>query len=146
MGNDLIILIEDNNAHARLFFRCMDECGLKGTIRHFLDPEEAIAFLRTGPRPRLILLDTSLPRINGFEILKIIKGDANLSAVPVVIITSSESVYYPAEAGCARAESFIFKPFEYCEMQELVRMLTVYWLKWNRVSAEALPPFQIPPI
>ena len=95
-----ILLVEDNEAHAELVIRGMRDQLVANKIHHVLDGEQALDYLflrgafadpEKNPRPNLILLDLRLPRVDGLEVLKIIKSTPDLLRIPVVILTSSDA-------------------------------------------------------
>ena len=107
------------------------------------DGEEAMAFLRRegryahAPRPQLILLDLSLPRMHGHEVLDQIKTDDRWRTIPVVVFTSSRS---PADVTAAyelNANCYIAKPDDMHEFAEIVKAIEQFWF-----NAAVLPPGQ----
>src|SRR5512132_514101 len=92
-----ILLVEDNPADVTLIREGLNEAKANHRLSVAIDGEEALDFLRhdgrfrEAPRPDLILLDLNLPKRLGTEVLQIIKADANLKRIPVVIYTSSQS-------------------------------------------------------
>jgi two-component system response regulator len=86
-------------------------------------------------RPKLILLDLKLPRLDGHEVLKRIKGDPRTSAIPVVILTSSaeeRDVMRTYEVG---ANSYIVKPVDFEQFTESIRDIGKYWLEINHTQS-----------
>ena len=106
----VILLVEDNEAHAELVLRSMKDNRVANIIYFADDGEKALDFLFhrgpykemiTSPRPNLILLDLRLPRVDGLDVLKTIKETPNLMQIPVVILTSSD-----AETDIARSYKY----------------------------------------
>ena len=99
---DTVVLVEDNPDDAELTMRSLNSLQLGNQIIWLKDGAEAINYLfgqqpdqsrRVSNRPKLILLDLKLPKVNGIEVLKRIKSDDQMKTVPVVVMTSSnESV------------------------------------------------------
>ena len=94
-----ILLVEDNYEHLRLTRYILREQGIPGEVFIARDGQEAVDYLfqrnrfadvATAPRPHLVLLDLNIPRINGRELLRIMKGDASLREIPVVVMSSSD--------------------------------------------------------
>jgi chemotaxis family two-component system response regulator Rcp1 len=89
-----ILLIEDHPGDARLTQEAFADCARPIRLHHAWDGEEALEFLRREGRhrsdPRLILLDLKLPGLSGHETLALIKGDPNLRAIPVIVLTTSD--------------------------------------------------------
>jgi CheY-like chemotaxis protein len=108
-----ILLVEDNYEHLRLTKYLLKQNNVPGQLYVVRDGQEAVDFLYqrdkfsdpvTHPRPNLVLLDLNIPRINGREVLKIIKSDERLKTIPVVVVSSSEreeDVSYAREGGAA---------------------------------------------
>ena len=108
-----ILLVEDNYEHLRLTKYILKQNKVPGHVFVVRDGQEAVDFLyqrnkfsdpRLHPRPNLVLLDLNIPRINGREVLKIIKSDDRLKNIPVVVVSSSEreeDVTYANEVGAA---------------------------------------------
>lgn len=92
------LMVEDNFDHAELMLDTFEEFNIDNIIQHVIDGEQAIAYLRNTPpfedklkytRPNIIFLDIRMPRQGGIETLKIIKNDALLSDIPVVMVSTS---------------------------------------------------------
>jgi len=136
-----ILLVEDNRDHAELIQRSFQEHGLDGSIEHVLDGESALSYLfRRGefadrPRPRLILLDLRLPRVDGLEVLREIKQSPELQRIPAVVLTTSDADRDVARAYAEHANSYLVKPVDFSQFDGLMRDLGRYWLDWNRQPA-----------
>lgn len=94
-----ILLVEDNFEHLRLTKYILKENGVEGDLFVVRDGQEAMDFLyrrnkyanvEKNPRPSLVLLDLNIPRVNGRELLRIIKADGTLKDIPVVVVSSSD--------------------------------------------------------
>ena len=137
---DFIMLIEDNNDHAELMIRTLQNHRIPNRVRHFLDGESALDYLfqrgsfndpASAPRPLLVLLDLRLPRMDGIEVLKTIKSDENLKTIPVVILTTSDTDKDISSAYANHANSYLVKPVGYDEISDLLESFARYWLEWN---------------
>jgi len=136
----LVMLIEDNIDHAELVVRTLEDHIISNKVRHFLDGQSALDYLfRRGefseaketPRPHVILLDLRLPRVDGIDVLKAIKEDANLKSIPVVVLTTSEAEKDVAKAYYNHANSYLVKPVGFEDFKKLMDDLGFYWLGWN---------------
>jgi len=136
----LVMLVEDNPDHAELVIRTLSEHRVANIIRHFMDGQSALDYLfRRGeyadpaanPLPHVILLDLRLPRVDGLEMLQIIKDAKDLRQIPVVILTTSEAERDVARAYNHHANSYLVKPVGYDEFIKLMEDLGFYWLSWN---------------
>src|SRR5665647_393238 len=135
-----ILLVEDNEAHAELVIRGMRDQQVANKIHHVLDGEQALDYLflraafadpKKNPRPNLILLDLRLPRVDGLEVLKIIKSTPDLLRIPVVILTSSDAETDIAKSYDYYANSYVVKPLDFKTFTNLMKDLGFYWLGWN---------------
>lgn len=142
-GNEtpcVILLVEDDPAHAELVKRGFDSFTIPHRIIHVSHGEAALDYLfRRGeyadalesPRPYIILLDLRLPRITGFDVLREIKDDADLRSIPVIILTTSEAREDAIMAYKLHANSFVVKPANFEKFTALIKELGSYWLNWN---------------
>ncbi len=108
-----ILLVEDNFEHLRLTRYILQQNKVPGDVFVVRDGQEAMDYLyrrnrfvdpSASPRPDLILLDFNIPRVDGKEVLRTIKGDAALKDIPVVVVSSSsreEDVTYAHNAGAS---------------------------------------------
>jgi len=136
----LVMLVEDNVDHAELVIRTLEEHRIANRVRHFLDGQSALDYLfhrgefvgqTNNARPHVILLDLRLPRVDGIEVLKAIKEDDDLKAIPVVVLTTSEAEKDVARAYYNHANSYLVKPVGFEEFKRLMDDLGFYWLSWN---------------
>lgn len=136
----LVMLVEDNVDHAELVIRTLEAHRIANQVRHFADGLSALDYLfRRGdfagvvkaPRPQVILLDLRLPRMDGIEVLKAVKEDADLKSIPVVVLTTSEAEKDVAKAYANHANSYLVKPAGYDDFKNLMDELGFYWLGWN---------------
>jgi CheY-like chemotaxis protein len=136
----LVMLIEDNIDHAELVVRTLEDHLISNKVRHFLDGQSALDYLfRRGEfskatetqRPQVILLDLRLPRVDGIDVLKAIKEDADLKSIPVVVLTTSEAEKDVAKAYYNHANSYLVKPVGFEDFKKLMDDLGFYWLGWN---------------
>jgi two-component system response regulator len=134
-----ILLVEDNPADAELTIHALAKSKLINHIRHLQDGAEALDFLfcrgaystRTFNAPRLILLDLKLPKIDGIGVLEQIKSDIRTKAIPVILLTSSKEERDVATSYKLGVNSYIQKPVNFTEFQDVVKQLGMYWLLVN---------------
>jgi CheY-like chemotaxis protein len=142
MGEPLVILlVEDNDAHAELVLRSMRDHRVANIIYHINDGEKALDFLfhrgeyeklKASPRPNLILLDLRLPRVDGLDVLKTVKETPLLMQIPVVILTSSDAEQDIARAYDYHANGYVVKPLDFKKFTTLMQEIGGYWLGWNK--------------
>lgn len=139
----IILLVEDNHAHAEMVRRSFEDQDVPNRIYHVGDGEAALDFLfrrgdyaveTTSPRPHVVLLDLRLPRIDGLDVLKVIKSSKLLRTIPVIVLTSSEAERDVARAYDNHANSYLVKPANYENFVALMNQIGLYWSDWNRAA------------
>jgi two-component system response regulator len=135
-----ILLVEDNPNDIKLTLHAFKAANLANRVHVVRDGVEALEYIfGTGSdgdqeilaKPKLILLDLKLPRIDGHEVLRRLKGDPRTGRIPVVVLTSSceeRDVMRTYEVG---ANSYIVKPVDFEQFTESVRDIGKYWLVIN---------------
>ncbi len=127
-----IIMIEDDEGHARLIEKNIRRAGISNDIRHFLDGTTALEYIFENPDgpsqngPALVLLDLNLPDMSGTDILAKIKADDKLHAVPVVILTTTDDkqeIQRCYDLGC---NVYITKPVNYESFADAIRQLGLF--------------------
>ncbi|MGH9747272.1 MAG: response regulator [Candidatus Acidiferrales bacterium] len=135
-----ILLVEDNPADAELTIHALEKSKMINNVRHLQDGAMALDFLfcrgpysdrRFDTPPRLILLDLKLPKIDGLGVLREIKADTRTKAIPVILLTSSKEERDVAISYKLGVNSYIQKPVNFTEFQDVVRQLGMYWLLVN---------------
>jgi len=135
-----ILLVEDNPSDAELALHALKKCKVANHILHLRDGAEALDFLfRRGEhsgrsaenRPTLILLDLKLPKVNGLQVLQQSKNERSTKAIPVILLTSSKEESDMAAGYQLGVNSYIQKPVNFAEFQEVVQQLGMYWLLVN---------------
>lgn len=130
----VILVAEDDDGHARLIEKNLTRAGLSNPIMRFDNGQAVLDFLfrrgegpkRGGEMPYLLLLDIRMPQVDGIEVLRQIKQDAELRKIPVIILTTTDD---PREVerchaiGCA---SYIVKPVDYDKFAEAIKGLGLY--------------------
>ncbi len=136
-----ILLVEDNHDHAELTMKGLKDEGMMiNKVDVVQDGEEAIDYLyhkgkyfdaNKFPNPGLILLDIKLPKLDGIEVLQIIKKDKNLKDIPVIMLTTSESDKDMIASYKFGVNSYITKPVGFDEFTKKINELKYYWLLVN---------------
>lgn len=135
----ITILVADDDADDRLMIsEALHENGLAGDLKFVVDGGDLMHYLRrkekytdpdSSPRPKLILLDLNMPKMDGYEALKEIKNDPDLKSIPVVVLTTSkteEDIYRTYNLG---VNSFITKPVTFESLVAIIAKLGQYWLE-----------------
>ncbi len=137
-----ILLVEDNPDHVELILKALRDNNVLNEVRVVTNGEEALDFLyRRGeyadvPRPRLILLDIKLPRMDGIEVLRRIKADPKLKSIPVVMLTTSAGEKEIVESYNCGANSYIVKPVGFEQFAKVIKELKLYWMVINSLPGE----------
>jgi CheY-like chemotaxis protein len=141
----IILLVEDNPKDEALTLRALKKSNILNTVVVARDGVEAIDYLFApdsdgGPRPlpELILLDLNLPKIDGHEVLRRIRGNERTRLLPTVILTTSVEDRDRLEGYRLGANSYVRKPVDFAEFLQAVVQLGLYWLVLN----EQPPPFR----
>lgn len=141
-----ILLVEDNPDDVKLTLRAFKRNNMLNPIVVARDGVEALDFLfardayaeRAGkPPPTLVILDLKLPKLDGLEVLRAIRGDERTKFIPVVILTSSKEQQDLMQGYALGANSYVRKPVDFTEFMEAVRLLGIYWLMTNQTPAAA---------
>jgi CheY-like chemotaxis protein len=137
----MILLVEDDPAHAEIAKRNLRKSGLANDIMHVWDGQEALDYLfrqenysapESSPRPHIILLDLRLPKVDGLDVLSRIKADSQLKNIPVVILTTSEAESDLSSAYAQHVNSYLVKPVDFSKFSEQMQLFGFYWLAWNK--------------
>jgi CheY-like chemotaxis protein len=140
MNTKSILLVEDNPQDEMLILRALRRVNLTNPIDIVRDGQQALDYLfrqgeyanRESPAfPVVMLLDISLPRLSGLEVLEIIRADKRTALLPVVILTSSDEEQDRLKSYQCGANSFVHKPIDFGKFAETVAQLGVYWLATN---------------
>jgi len=124
-----ILLVEDDDVDAMTTQRALNELKVTNELIHTVDGEDALKYLRDeGNRePCVILLDLNMPRMNGFEFLKIAKADTTLRKIPVIVLTTSDDDEGVVESFDLGVAGYIVKPVSYSQFVEAMRAVDMYW-------------------
>ncbi len=135
-----ILLVEDNPADAELTLHALKKSKLANKMQLVCDGEEALDFIfcrnafaarRIDSGPRLVLLDLKLPKVDGLQVLQAIKSDPRTKALPIIVLTSSKEEQDLVHSYRLGVNSYIQKPVNFAEFQDVVRQLGMYWLIVN---------------
>jgi two-component system response regulator len=138
-----ILLVEDNPSDAEMTIRALRKNNLANFLVHVKDGAEALDFIfaegayshrEISNKPKVILLDLKMPKVNGLEVLERIKKDERTSDIPVVVLTSSKED--PDIKRCYQlgVNSYVVKPVEFEDFHEAVSDLGLYWLLVNQTT------------
>lgn len=140
MPQRFILLVEDNPDDEALTLRALSKHNIVNSVVVARDGAEAVDFLfgtgahagrATDELPQIVLLDLKLPKLDGFEVLRRIRGHERTRTLPVVILTSSKEERDVAQGYRDGCNSYVRKPVDFDEFIEAARQLGMYWLLLN---------------
>lgn len=135
-----ILLVEDNMYDAEMTIRSLQKVSLANKLVHVKDGAEALDFLfmrgefsnRENSKPKLVLLDIKMPKVDGIEVLKQIKLNEATKAIPVVIMTSSKEEQDIITSYNLGVNSYVVKPVNFEGFAKAIGELGMYWLVINQ--------------
>ena len=136
-----ILLAEDNSSDAEMTIAALKKNGLANKLLHVNDGAAALDFLfadgeYTGrsmeDKPKVILLDLKMPKVNGIEVLEKIRADERTKHIPVVMLTSSKEDPDIKKCYDLGVNSYVVKPVEFEDFQKVITELGLYWMIVNQ--------------
>lgn len=126
-----VLLVEDDAADALLIEEAMTDKEMVRSISRATDGITALEYLRSpdNPRPDLIVLDLNMPRMNGRELLGVLKGDPDLGMIPVVVLTTSSTPDDISAAYSRHANAYVTKPVNLDDFLQAVRRIDEFFLE-----------------
>jgi CheY-like chemotaxis protein len=148
-----ILLVEDNPNDLELTLVALDKSQLANEVIIARDGQEAIDYLlsegnwaaRVPGNPAVILLDLKLPKIDGLEVLEIIRSNGTLKSIPVVMLTSSREEQDLVRSYELGVNAYVVKPVEFSEFVEAIADLGVFWAVLNEPPPGSMR-FRRPPV
>lgn len=140
-----VLLVEDDPDDVEITRRAFAKGKIANPLHVVRDGEEAMEFLKhTGrykqadcaPRPGLILLDLNLPRLDGRQVLRLVKEDTELRRIPIVVLTTSDEEADVLECYDSGANSYMTKPVDFKKFIEAVVTIGKYWLYFAEIPGE----------
>ena len=135
-----ILLVEDNPTDVELTLRTLKKHNLANHVEVVNDGAEALDFIfatgaykdrKIDKKPKVILLDLKLPKVDGLEVLRKIKSDERTKDIPVVVLTSSKEEQDRIESYRLGVNSYIVKPVDFTQFTKAVSELGLYWVLLN---------------
>ncbi len=141
-----ILLAEDNPKDIELTIEALSEFNFANRIIAVKDGVEAMDYLfyrgkygnRKQENPAVILLDIKMPRMDGIEVLKIIKDTPSLKSIPVVMLTSSREEPDLKKCYELGVNAYVVKPVDFSEFIEAVKQVGIFWAVINELPPESL--------
>jgi len=135
-----ILLVEDNPTDVELTLRVLKKHNLANKVHVVRDGAEALDFIfatgsykdrKIDQKPKVVLLDLKLPKVDGLEVLRKVKSDERTKDIPVVVLTSSKEEQDKIKSYRLGVNSYIVKPVDFGQFTEAVRELGLYWVLLN---------------
>ncbi|HEY1107331.1 MAG TPA: response regulator, partial [Opitutaceae bacterium] len=147
-----ILLAEDDSVVAELILHTLANHTPAPRVVHVKNGVEALDFLyarrqdagRPGGQPCVALLDLKMPLVDGLEVLRQVKGDAHLKAMPVVMLTSSQDDGDVSRCYQAGANAYVVKPVEFRRFAVVLQQLELFWVGINHPPPDARPGVAMP--
>ena len=140
-----ILIAEDDPGHARLIEKNLTRAGLRNPIKRFDNGQALLDFLfRQGPAKLaletayLLLLDVRMPQVDGVEVLRQVKQDAELRKIPVIMLTTTDDPREVERCHAIGCSNYIVKPVDYDRFAEAITNLGLY------ISLVEVPPINGP--
>jgi len=134
-----VLLVEDDPGDVLMTQEAFDEHKVRNKLNVVHDGEEALSYLRRegdfadAPRPDLILLDLNLPRVDGREVLQVIKNDEDLRRIPVVVLTTSQADEDILRSYSLHANAYVTKPVDFDEFVRVIRRIDDFFVSVARL-------------
>jgi two-component system response regulator len=136
-----ILLVEDSSRDAELILDALETHQLANEVVHVRDGAEALDYLyrrgqfagRADDQPALLLLDLKLPKVDGLEVLRQIKGDAAIKMIPVVMMTSSRQEQDLVRSYELGVNAYVVKPMKFQDFIDAVKQVGAFWAVINEV-------------
>ena len=134
-----MLIVDDDDADTLMIEEALQAAPVVPNIHRVSDGQEALDFLhREGeyahaPRPDLVLLDLNMPRVSGHDVLAAVKSDADLKAIPIVVLTTSEADADIAASYGRHANAFVTKPLDYESFETVVGVINRFYTEVARL-------------
>jgi CheY-like chemotaxis protein len=134
-----ILLVEDDPRDVELTLAALEEHHLANKVAVVCDGKQALDYLycreefktRTSGHPIVVLLDLKMPKVDGLEVLKVMKADEHLRLIPVVVLSSSRETPDLMECYKHGVNSYVVKPVDFAEFVKAVKHLGIFWAAIN---------------
>ena len=139
-GKAEILLVEDDPRDAELTLHALKRCGLSHRVEHVSDGQAALEYVSSVTQPpiaqpsnlpRVILLDLRLHKMGGLHVLRQLKSDDRTKSIPIIALTSSKMAFVIVESYKLGVNSYVIKPTDPSEFEEVVSAIGHYWLAIN---------------
>lgn len=141
MEDKVILLVEDNPDDEALTLRALNKNHIANQVVVARDGAEALDYLfgmgvhagrDVSDTPTVVLLDLKLPKVDGLEVLRLLRADERTTSIPVVVLTSSAEEKDLMESHRNHVNSYILKPVDFVHFVDVARQVGLYWLVLNQ--------------
>ena len=124
-----ILLVEDDSVDTMTVKRALKEIGVSNDLICVTNGEEALEYLadENHEKPGVILLDLNMPKMNGFEFLKVMKDEEDLRRIPVIVLTTSKEERDVVESFELSVAGYMVNPVDYKKFLETIKAIDMYW-------------------
>jgi len=124
-----ILLVEDDQVDAMTVKRALEEIKVTNRLNVVNNGEDALTFLKNpqNEKPGIILLDLNMPKMNGLEFLQIVKKDARLKSIPVIVLTTSKEDQDKIDSFGLGVAGYMVKSVDYRKFVEVIKTIDLYW-------------------
>ena len=141
-----ILFAEDNLRDVELTLEALADYNLANNVVVVRDGVETLEYLRCEGKykerkpgnPAVLLLDIKMPRMDGIEVLKVIRSDVNLKMLPVVMLTSSREERDLIKSYELGVNAYVVKPVDFMEFIEAVKQLGIFWAVINELPPQII--------
>jgi CheY-like chemotaxis protein len=140
-----VLMVEDDPGDVELSRLSLEQAKLRLSLSVVSDGVEAMEYLKTKPKPDLILLDLQLPRMDGREVLRRVRADEALKRIPVVILTATDDDQVMLKACGLGANYYLTKPAGFEGLARIVAQAEDLWFTIVRVGPEPTSPARAEP-
>lgn len=142
-----ILLVEDSLRDAELALHALAAHNLANEVLHLLDGDEALDYLfrrgkfagRVTGNPAVVLLDLKMPKVDGLEVLRQIKGEPGLDTIPIVMMTSSREDRDLQAAYRLGVNAYVVKPMQFRDFVDVVKQVGAFWAVLNEAPSGSAP-------
>jgi CheY-like chemotaxis protein len=135
-----VLLVEDDPGDVVLIQEAFEHNKVRNSLHVVGDGVEAMEYLRSRPRPDLILLDLNLPRKDGREVLAEVKSDPAFRSIPVVVLTTSKAEEDILRSYDLHANAYVTKPVDFNRFIEVVRQIDEFFVTVVKLPGHIPPP------
>lgn len=124
-----ILIVDDDEGHAILIRENLESAGMLNRIEHFRDGQAVLDFFAKRPAPiesYVVLLDIRMPKVDGIEVLRRLRADSELKALPIIMLTTTDDVRDVRRCHQLGCSGYIQKPVDYDRFAEAIRRIGLF--------------------